>query len=266
MVAALFTTSITGAGLLSIAVGGGVALGQIGGSVVATPGGNLRWKVFAAVVISTTFTAALAGAMNQATASAFAVIASVGIGALESFAGVAVTIVIKDQTEIGTAAGAYGSIRSAAGVVATAILTTVLQNKAKSGIAHNVAPALLAAKLPLASLEPLLTDLAAGDVAAAAKLPGVTKQILELAGAKLTVAYRHAFELVYLVSLAWGLLSCIAAFFTPSIEDLYTDEVMRQLHKTYGERQHGFDGDMEYGSVQRGYKMEEYEQKSDPSH
>ena len=119
MVAALFTTDIVQQGLLTVAIGGGVALGQLGASLLATPGGMLRWKIFGSVLISTIFTAALAGAKTQATATALSIITSICVGALESFAGVAVTIVIKDQTEIGTAAGAYGSIRSAAGVLAS---------------------------------------------------------------------------------------------------------------------------------------------------
>ena len=119
MVAALFTDNIVRAGLLSVAIGGGVALGQLGASIIATPGGNLRWKIFASVVVSTALTAGLAGAKNESVASGLATVSSIGVGALESFAGVAVTIVIKDQTEIGTAAGVYGSIRSAAGVLAS---------------------------------------------------------------------------------------------------------------------------------------------------
>lgn len=262
MVAALFTTSIIRAGLLSVAVGGGVGLGQFGGSLVATPGGNLRWKIFAAVIISTAMTAGLAGAKTQATASALATIASVCIGALESFAGVAVTIVTKDQTEIGTAAGVYGSIRSVAGVLATAILTTVLEDKVKHETTEIVVPALVKAKLPVTSIEPFLTALTAGDVTAAQKIPGVTLNVLEVASVTLKEAYSKTFQVVYLVTLSWGILSCIAAFFSPSIEDLYTDEVMRQLHKAFGEREHGMPGDMEHGYVeQQGYKMDSYEQK-----
>ena len=119
MVAALFTTDIVEQGLQSTSIGGGVALGQLAASLLATPGGMLRWKIFGTVVVCTIFTAALAGARSPATAAGLSTIASICIGALESFAGVAVTIVIKDQTEIGTAAGAYGSIRSAAGVLAS---------------------------------------------------------------------------------------------------------------------------------------------------
>lgn len=122
MVATLFTDDIVKAGLLSCAIGGGVGAGQFTASLWATPGGLFRWKLFGSVIMCTVFTGAMAGAKNQATASALIVIGSYFIGALESLAGVAVTIVIKDQTELGVAAGVYGSIRSLAGVIASMFL------------------------------------------------------------------------------------------------------------------------------------------------
>ena len=119
MVAALFTQDIVKGGLLSCAIGGGVAAGQFSASLWAKPGGIFRWKIFFSVVACTAFTAGLAGAKTQGTASALAVLSSFFIGALESLAGVALTIVIKDQTEIGVAVGVYGSIRSVAGALAS---------------------------------------------------------------------------------------------------------------------------------------------------
>lgn len=110
-----------------------------------------------------------------------------------------------------------------------------MTNKATEGTEHIVAPALLKAGLPPASLKPLLQDLTANDVTDALKLPGVTLPILEVAAETLKLTYEKAFETVYLVTLVWGILSCIAAWFTPSIEDLYTDEVMRQLRDGFGE-------------------------------
>jgi hypothetical protein len=41
------------------------------------------------------------------------------VGVLEVFVSTAVTIVIDDQSEIGLAAGVFGSIRAAAGVLAS---------------------------------------------------------------------------------------------------------------------------------------------------
>ena len=119
MVAVLFTSDIVKAGLLSCAIGGGVGAGQFTASLWATIGGNFRWKLFFSVCAFTAFTAGLAGAKTQATASALAVCASYFIGALESLAGVGVTIAIRNQTELGAGVGVYGSIRSLMGVLAS---------------------------------------------------------------------------------------------------------------------------------------------------
>ena len=124
MVATLFTSDLVKAGLLSCAIGGGVGAGQFSSSLWATPGGFFRWKLFISVVLCTAFAGGLAGAKTQAAASALAVLAAFFIGALESLAGVAVTIVIKDQTEIGVGAGVYGSLRSLAGVLASKLCQT----------------------------------------------------------------------------------------------------------------------------------------------
>jgi len=119
MVATLFTTDIVKGGLLSCAIGGGVGCGQFLGALLATWGGNIRWKLIFATVACTAFTAALAGAETQGKGSALATLASISIGVLESLAVTLVTIVIDDQAELGAAGGAFGSIRSMGGVLAS---------------------------------------------------------------------------------------------------------------------------------------------------
>lgn len=103
-------------------------------------------------------------------------------------------------------------------------------SRANSNIEHNVVPALIGANLPPSSVEPLLGALGAGDATAAAKVPGATKQILGLAVVSLQAAYSNAFTLVFLVTIAFGACSTIAAFFAPEIEKYYTGDVMRRLH------------------------------------
>jgi hypothetical protein len=93
-----------------------------------------------------------------------------------------------------------------------------------------VAPALVKAGLPPTSVEPLLEALAASDAAAAAKVPGITKPLLGLAVVDLQAAYSNAFSLVFLVTIAFGAISTIAAFFAPQIEKYYSGDVMRRLH------------------------------------
>ena len=103
-------------------------------------------------------------------------------------------------------------------------------SRANSNIAHNVAPARVNAGLPETSVEPLLEALGASDAAGAAKVPGVTEKLLGLAVVDLQAAYSNAFNLVFLVTIAFGAISTIASIFAPQIEKYYTGDVMRRLH------------------------------------
>ena len=120
MVATLFETDIIRGGLVSCAVGGGVCAGQFLGSWLTVPGGHLRWKLVFVTAGMMAFLAGLAGATNsEDTAVGLAVMAGFMVGLLEVAVSTAVTIVIDDQSEIGTAAGVFGSIRAASGVLAS---------------------------------------------------------------------------------------------------------------------------------------------------
>lgn len=123
MVSTLLTTDIVEGGLLSCAIGGGVALGQFLGAFFATYGGFIRWKLLFTCVCMTAFTGALAGVtLDRPAASALATLSAIMIGAMESLAITLVTIVIANQSELGTGAGVFGSLRSMCGVVASMYL------------------------------------------------------------------------------------------------------------------------------------------------
>lgn len=120
MVSALFTSDIVYGGLISCAVGGGVCIGQFTGTLIATPGGFIRLKLIIICAMMCAFIGGIAGAgQSQQIASALAVMGSISVGLLESIGNGIVTIIIDDQSEMGTAVGVYGSIRSAGGVLAS---------------------------------------------------------------------------------------------------------------------------------------------------
>lgn len=133
MVATLYTTNVVRAGLVSSCVGGGVCAGQFIGSLIATPGGNFRFKLIFVSCGTCAFVGGLAGATrSQAIGEALAVCAGFMVGVLEVFVSTAVTIVIDDQSEIGLAAGVFGSIRAAAGVLASKFSCTQREVSANS--------------------------------------------------------------------------------------------------------------------------------------
>jgi hypothetical protein len=120
MVATLYTTDVVRAGLVASSIGGGVAAGMAVGSAIAVPGGRFRLKLIISTCGLCAFVAGLAGATrSEATGAALAVCGGFMVGLLEVFVSIAVTIVIDDQSEIGAAAGVFGSIRASAGVLAS---------------------------------------------------------------------------------------------------------------------------------------------------
>ena len=120
MVAFLYTTDIVEGGLVSCCVGGGVVAGQFFGSWLAVPGGHLKYKLMFVTAGLCAFVAGLAGATNsQALGSTLAVLSGLMVGLLEVSVSTMVTIVIEDQSEMGTGAGVFGSLRGAGGVLAS---------------------------------------------------------------------------------------------------------------------------------------------------
>ncbi|EME43735.1 hypothetical protein DOTSEDRAFT_171572 [Dothistroma septosporum NZE10] len=234
MVAALYTTDVVEAGLVASCVGGGVCAGQFLGSWLAVPGGHFRVKLIAVSCGVCAFVAGLAGATDsQATGSALAVCAGLMVGILEVFVSTAVTIVIDDQSEIGLAAGVFGSIRAFAGVLATAIFSSVLTNKVSSYTTDVVAPALVKAGLPLTSVAPFLTALAAGNLPALEKVQGVTPANVAVGAADFRDAYAYAFKIggnvFWLATIAFGGLAVIASFFFADLDDKLSKDVVRRL-------------------------------------
>ncbi|KAK3672123.1 hypothetical protein LTR78_008094 [Recurvomyces mirabilis] len=230
MVGSLYTSDPIKGGLVASCIGAGVCAGQTIGSWIAVPGGHMKLKL---IVISSglcAFVAALSGATDsQAIGSALAVCAGLMVGLLEVIVSTIVTIVIADQSEIGAAAGVFGSIRSLAGVLATAIYLSVLMNKLKEFTASDVVPAVVQAGVPSASIPGFLAALAQGDIAALQSVPGVTTQAIEVGVATLREAYAKTFKIVWLGTLAFGLLAVAASCFTKDLDEKLSHDVVRRL-------------------------------------
>lgn len=105
----------------------------------------------------------------------------------------------------------------------------ILQNKVTENTAHDVVPALLKAGLPATSVESLLTALSSGSTAAINAVPGVTSQILAVAGTTLKAAYSDSFKIVFLATIPFGAVALAASFFARDIDSRLTHNVVRRL-------------------------------------
>ena len=85
----------------------------------------MKWKLIFVTAGLTGFTAGLAGSTeNEAAGSACATLAGICVGVLEVMVSTTVTIVLDDQSEMGTGAGVFGSLRGAGGVLASKLSST----------------------------------------------------------------------------------------------------------------------------------------------
>ncbi|KAF2168747.1 hypothetical protein M409DRAFT_52771 [Zasmidium cellare ATCC 36951] len=234
MVASLYTTDIVRGGLISCAIGGGVCCGQFIGSWIAVPGGHMKWKLIFVTAGLTGFTAGLAGSTeNEAAGSACATLAGICVGVLEVMVSTTVTIVLDDQSEMGTGAGVFGSLRGAGGVLATAIYSTIFMNRLADNIKDDVAPALVQAGLPVTSVESFLTAVQSMSQAAIERVPGVSPTIVQVGIASLTQAYAQAFKITWLATISFGGCSIIAACLSRDIDDKLSHDVIRKLSVGY---------------------------------
>lgn len=110
-----------------------------------------------------------------------------------------------------------------------AIYVSIFKNKAAHYVAADVVPALANAGLPPSSIPAFLAAAATGSESAFLKVPGINTKIIEVGVAALEGAYAHAFRITWLATLAFGLLSVLAACFSRNLDDKLTHDVVRRL-------------------------------------
>ncbi|KAI1615939.1 fungal trichothecene efflux pump [Exophiala viscosa] len=209
----LYTTDTMKVGWLSCAVGGGTLSGQVIGGLIAMRIGHIKYQMIFAATIMSVFIGALAAQTKETVhlSSAFATLGCFGLGYVEILAATAATFVIKNQKQMGTPNGIFGSIRSAGGVLATTIYLTILSNTMTKNTTTIVIPALVKAGLPKTSLAAFLVALNSGVASAIEAVPGVNAKIILAGSEALVAAYTDAFQKVFLASIAFGTCSVAAA-------------------------------------------------------
>ena len=126
-------------------------------------------------------------------------------------------IAIKDQRDIGSAAGLAGSGRSFISTIAATVYTVVLSSRTAETLSTIVPARLIAAGLPATSIEDYMTAIAEGGLPSAlAAVKGLTPQI-EAAGAlAYRVAYLAAYRTVFYTSIAFGVVAIGITCFSSS--------------------------------------------------
>ncbi|KAJ4366143.1 hypothetical protein N0V83_007778 [Neocucurbitaria cava] len=219
-------------GLVACIVGIGITFGEILGGTVAKSLGHWKYQCITVITLGTLFLglAALCEPTTPNMAIAFMVLATVFVGWNEALVLPICTIVIRDQAEIGTAAGLAGSSRSAISTVASTIYSVVLASRTTKELSQQIPEAVMAAGLPADSVPAYMAAIAAGGSEALFKpIQGLTPAILAAGAEAYRYAYTDAYRVVFLVSIAFGVLAIIASFFIPDIDYLMGGKVAATL-------------------------------------
>lgn len=194
----------------------------LGGIIVAFSKviGHQRWVIMFAVALQT----ACVGAMSTSTMDnpAKSIVLTVIISTCTSVnllnGMVLVGFGIVYQEDIGTAAGLAGTSRLLAGAVATAIFSSVTNNKYAARLPQTVQSNLAPFNLAPATVTRLITAARLNTVAAYNAIPGITPEIRAAASLGNKQAYLEGAHLSYLVALAFGCVGVVAAFWIPSVD------------------------------------------------
>lgn len=147
------------------------------------------------------------------------------------------TILIRDQKEIGTAAGIAGSTRSAISTVASTIYTVVLTSRVTTTIPAKVLAAVIGAGLPVSSVAGYMGAIAkGGSEQLLSAVQGLTPAVLAAGARAYQVAYADAYRTVFLTSIAFGVLGIVCSFFVPNVDEYMTDSVATTLGNRKGDR------------------------------
>ena len=131
---------------------------------------------------------------------------------------------------LGIATSLLSAVRVAGGAIATAIYSSILNNQLISNIQSTVARDLDKAGVPISDIQETIEALLQGS-GSSPVLQSLSPVILDIAKFELKQAFARAFRVVYLVSIAFGVLGTICAAFSLDVSHLMTVDIDVQLGK-----------------------------------
>jgi hypothetical protein len=159
----------------------------------------------------------------------FAILTGCGVAAATVGSNAMVVLAVPHEY-IGVAIGLITTARSVGGSVATTVYIVILQHDLSKHLGHNLGTALAKAGLPLADIPAVAGALATSNVTSPA-LELASPAILAAGIQSIKLSYAHAFRLVYLVSIAFGVLGTICAFYALDVKHFMTREVDIKLEE-----------------------------------
>jgi len=132
------------------------------------------------------------------------------------------------QREIGLALGLIGTFRFLGGSIGTTVFPTILSNRSAKTIPSRVLAAVGPMGYPAEKVPALITAIGAGTTA---KLTDTSVQVIAAASKAVQWGYSDAFRLVYLVTIPFGVIACVLAYFVVDPSPYFTKHTSVTLEK-----------------------------------
>ncbi|KAF2757893.1 putative major facilitator superfamily transporter [Pseudovirgaria hyperparasitica] len=192
--------------------------------------GRVAWMFVTCSVLMTAFCGSLASAtpFNMPRSVAFATLGSLGIGGV-IVPCLTVALYCCPDAYIGTTAALSLAVRFLGGSVGTTIYYNIFNTSFMTNVPKLIAPAVVAAGLPVDSVEAFIGALFT-DPTSALTIPGVTMEILQVGGLQARWAFTESLKGVWYASIAFGAVSIVASCFLPNIKRFMTNRVAVDIH------------------------------------
>jgi len=133
----------------------------------------------------------------------------------------------QEEKDIGASVGVLISGRTTIACIALAIYSTVQNNKFAQYTQKLVVPAAEQAGISADSIPALLSGFTTGSFS---DVPGLTPSILETVTLAHQTAFSNALKIVYLISIAFGVLAIGGTLVSPNPDSRFTTHVARRMH------------------------------------
>jgi hypothetical protein len=132
---------------------------------------------------------------------------------------------------LGVAMGIVTTSRYVGGSVGSTIYQVILSNQLSDNLGKNVAAALAKAGVPIAKIPAIAEAIALGETTSPA-LADASPTALGAGVLALKLTYVHAFKIIYLTAIAFGVLGILCAAFSRNIGEFLTNKIDVEMDKS----------------------------------
>ncbi|KZM18731.1 uncharacterized protein EKO05_0006627 [Ascochyta rabiei] len=242
----MFTTNNIEVGLLSLPLN---VVTTFAGSVIpilAHKIGHVKWLYVAGMALQAIFIGASASAVNPNNKWAWAFVPAFGVPmfVMVTILGYAIASLHVPHSRLGVAMGLLGTFRSAGGAVGNAIYNTVFQDRFRKYAAQEIPKAALASGLNAADLGTIIPGAIAYNLGVPHSLDGIqgmTPAIEMTLRTAVRLAYGRAFQIVFYVTIPFGVFALICSFWIEDPVPYMTNHVQSAMNRNAEVKLHAKD-------------------------